>query len=255
MRISGSSTILYMAVTAIALSGATDVAAQRTGSRSTVDRRPLGVGATPYDLEVYETAVGSKPSVQGDPATFELFGFKLGMSVREADRNARRLGLRFNGGNEFGPSFDGRVQILAANLLGRDMPKVPRTLTRTSMIDPDGNRFMLRFVPMEAGATLVTVTYAGSWEGNTPSQYLAALKSRFGKPTSEDVRADSLNARWCSKGDPLSLCDDRPALGVTGGGEVNMELIMGVRVRTELDHRIELKAAAVAAGQRKRPTF
>lgn len=126
---------------------------------ASLDRRPEGVAATPYELESYETSVGATPLVQGDPATFELYGFKLGMSVREADRNARRLHLRFNGGDFMSPSFDGRAAVRAAGLVGGKIPKVPRVLARTSMADSEGNHYLPEFLPMEAGASLSSVTY------------------------------------------------------------------------------------------------
>lgn len=51
------------------------------------------------------------------------------------------------------------------------------------MKDAAGNSYELNFLPMEAGATLSFIAYRGSFEGNTPAQYLAALQDRFGKPS------------------------------------------------------------------------
>lgn len=220
------------------------------------DHRPEGMTPTTYDLEAYDTSVGTTPVVRGDPATFELFGFKLGMSIREADRNARLRHLRFNGGNLTGPSFEGRVAIRAASLLGRNAQTIPRVLERTSMKDAEGNSYMLVFLPMEAGATLVSIAYRGSFEGNTAAQYMAALQERFGKPTHGGGASVGLTARWCSKGDlVLAWCEDRPALALTTLSEINLALNQGERARTDLERRIEAKAAAVAGMERKRPSF
>lgn len=226
------------------------------GAVGGVDRRPEGMTPAPYDLETFETSMAAMPIVAGDPATFELFGFKLGMSVREADRNARRRHLRFNGNNGTNPSFGGRVAIAAATLLGRKPPKVPRVLGQSSMIDADGARYALQFLPMEAGATLVSIAYFGTLQGNSPAQYLAALQQKFGKPTHRSANSDRFDARWCSKGDQaLALCDDRPAFAAGGGTDVVMELLLGSRARRDLDARIEAKAKALAATERKAPSF
>lgn len=231
--------------------GGLNAAALRGGTR-----RPEGLTSAPYDLETYETSVGSTAVVRGDPATFELFGFKLGMSVREADRNARQRHLRFNGGDLTAPSFDGRVNVAAARLLGRKIPTVPRTFERTSLADAAGNHYKLIFLPMEAGATLASVAYYGSPEGNTSSEYLAALEKRFGRPTHRSIATSSFAVRWCSKGDQvLALCDELPALAATGGGDVALDLLQGNRARRDLDKRIEAKATAVASAQRKAPSF
>lgn len=238
-----------------ALLGAPLAYAQGAASQGGFERRPLGMTPTPYELESYETEVAGRPIVQGDPATFELLGFRLGMSVREADRNAKRLGLRFNGGNLTSPSFDGRVKVQAGTLLGRNAGAVPRVLERTSMVDADGHHYLLQFLPMEAGATLASITYIGSWDGNSPAQYLTAMQNKFGKPTSKFTDASSMNARWCSKGDLLALCDTRPALGASGASDVNLVLLIGDRARTDLDRRIDAKASSVAAAQRKAPAF
>lgn len=136
-------TIALLALGAFALAPATAAGASGSegtrGASSVVDHRPEGMTPTPYDLETFETSVGTTPIVAGDPATFELFGFKLGMSVREADRNAKRRHLRFNGGNGTNPSFDGRVEIAAANLLGRNPPKLhARVSDRSSHDEPRG---------------------------------------------------------------------------------------------------------------------
>ena len=219
------------------------------------DRRPEGVAASPYALEIYETSVATRPVFQGDPATFDLYGFKLGMSVREAERNARRLHLRFNGGDFTNPSFDGRVAVRVAGLLGTGSPKIARVLGRTSMADSDGNHYLLEFLPMEAGATLSSVAYIGSWEGNSPADYMAALQGRYGRPSSKDVGQDRLSARWCSKGDTLALCNDRPAFVASGSDKMELSLFLGNRARTELDRRIETKAAAAAATERRKPSF
>ncbi|QXQ07431.1 hypothetical protein KX816_05235 [Sphingosinicellaceae bacterium] len=240
----------------VALSGTYPAVAQRIGSPTGhPDPRPIGMTPEPYGLEIYDTAIAGRPILEGDPATFELFGFKLGMSVREADRNAKRLGLHFNGGNLTNPSFDGRVKMQAASLLGRNAGSVPRVLERTSMTDANGHHYLLQFLPMEAGATLSSITYIGSWDGNSPAQYLAALQAKFGKPTSKYTNTESLDARWCSKGDLLALCDTRPAFGAIGTRDVNLVLLMGNRARTDLDHRIEVRAASVAATERKAPAF
>ena len=253
-------TIPLLAAAAFAFSAGAAAPAGReqapAGVVGGVDRRPEGLTPVPYDLEGFETSVGSTPVVAGDPVTFELFGFKLGMSVREADRNARRRHLRFNGGNGTGPTFEGRVSLAAANLLGRRIPTVPKVLESTSMIDAEGARYVLRFLPMESGATLVSIGYFGSREGNSAAQYLAALEGRFGKPTHRSMGRDDFNVRWCSKGDAvLALCDDRPALSVDFGSDVAIGLILGSRARRDLDRRIEAQAAAVAAAQRKAPSF
>lgn len=211
--------------------------------------------ASRYELESYETSVGTRPIVQGDPATFELYGFRLGMSVREADRNARRLHLRFSGGDATSPSFDGRVAVRAAGLLGTGSPKVPRVLLRTSMADANGNHYLLQFLPMEAGATLSLIAYVGSSEGNSPADYMAALQNKYGKPTSKDLGASRLSARWCSKGDVLSLCDDRPAFAASGSDKIELTLLLGNPAQTDLDRRVETKAAAVAAAGRRKPGF
>ncbi|QXQ06133.1 hypothetical protein KX816_18420 [Sphingosinicellaceae bacterium] len=229
------------------------IGADTTGGRA--DRRPEGMTATPYELETYDTTVASKLLVQGDPATFELYGFKLGMSVREADRNARRLHLRFNGGDFTSPSFDGRVAVRAAALLGRPIPKVPRVLSRTSMADAEGNHYLLEFLPMEAGASVSSITYSGSRQGESPSEFLAALQAKYGKPTSKYAGVDNLEARWCSNGDLVALCDARPALGATGSDRVDIVLVLGSRASHELDHRVDTKAAEVAGAERRPPAF
>ena len=122
------------------------------------------------------------------------------------------------------------------------------------MKDTAGNRYILHFLPMEAGASLVGVTFIGSLEGNSSGQYLAALESKFGKPSSKSARATGFGADWCSKGDS-PICEERPALRAQGSNEVNIFLVSGNRASRELDRRIEAKAAAVAAAKRRTPSF
>lgn len=226
---------------------------------------PSGQAASVGSGRAYGANGAARATSKSDASTFEVGGMKLGMSADEVERVARSRNLttgeqkRLQSFDETldgdrMPSFDTMAANFAADRLDARRPAPVRVINHVVLRDRDGNRYDLRFVPLEQGPALNSIFYTTSMNGNSAATYLAALKKRYGPPYVSSIGPSGFNASWCARNDPT--CETSPHLKVTSdGAEVSMNLNHGYLFRKALDQRIEAKAAALAAAGARKPVF
>lgn len=205
----------------------------------------------------------SRPLVKGDLRTFDVTGFKLGMSPADVQRVAAAAHLLASDGHQRlpfdperlgtrGADFKLNVARAAAFRLGQPRPSGPTVVTEVLLYGPTGERYEINFLPMESGPQLSTVLLIGSSKGNTPKSFFDAVVAKYGKPPTAELRADRFFASWCSRG--FAICDDGPWFMVrTDDHEEQVKLTVGDRARIDLDRRIEAAGAAAAASAATKP--
>lgn len=97
-------------------------------------------------------------SMKGSPATFDLAGFRLGMTEAEAERVLQMRGMTVRRRTR-ADTFEDRVR-KAVNLRGGRLPLVGGSVLDNADIDDGkGGRVMIRMLAWPSGARIRGVTY------------------------------------------------------------------------------------------------
>ena len=210
-----------------------------------------------------EADPAAKPLIKGDLRTFDVSGFKLGMSPADVQRVAsaahllasdghRRLPFDSDRHGTRGADFKLNVARAAALRLGQPRPSGPTVVSEVLLYGPTGEKYYVDFLPMESGPQLSTVLLIASSKGNTPKSFLDAVVAKYGKPPQAQVGVDRFFAKWCSRG--FATCDDGPWFMVGADDhEEQVKLTVGDRARIDLDRRVEAAGAAAAASAATKP--
>lgn len=144
-------------------------------------------------------------TVKGEPATFDLAGFRLGMSEVEIEHVLRTRGMTvLRRGRS--TTFEDNVRGLA-NVRGGRLPmKGGNVLAAIELDDGKGGRVMLRMLAWPDGARVHSVTYIPP-AGTELASWRSLLVERFGAPARDADRmdGDGLHLAWCGQG----LCEGR----------------------------------------------
>ncbi len=143
-------------------------------------------------------AVATQTS-KGAPATFDLAGFRLGMTETEAERVLKERGMSV-GRRTRGITFEDRVR-QAVNLRGGRLPlKGDSVLDNADIDDGKGGKVMIRMFGWPDGARVRSVTYLVP-AGTDPAAWRTLLVSKYGPPSrdSGSIDREGLHARWCGQ--------------------------------------------------------
>lgn len=147
-----------------------------------------------------DTDLASRPLIKGDLRTFDISGFKLGMSAAEAQRVAAAAHLVTSDGSRrlpFDPELHGTRQTsfklnvtrAAAVRLNLPRPAGPSVVSEVVLYGAGDDRYHLHFLPMEDGPRLADVMLISSPKGNTPQSYMDAVTAEVRQGTRGEGRS------------------------------------------------------------------
>lgn len=134
--------------------------------------------------------------------SFDISGFKLGMSLNEANRVAKKQGFQA-GFRTTNYSFEGRALLIANNRLSKKLA-FPAFVPETSNVEAKGERKVrIDWLPTAQGIRITRLSYNVPTEGNNKESIVAQLVAKYGKPTKTDENGSSgtVTMRWCSAGE------------------------------------------------------
>lgn len=138
-------------------------------------------------------------TTKGVPATFDLAGFRLGMTEAEAEQVVKARGMTVTRRSRTN-TFEDRVRKLV-NLRGGRLPmKGGSVLESADIDDGKGGKLMIRMFAWPDGARIRSVTYLPPG-GTDPVAWRALLVAKYGNPArdGDDINADELRATWCGR--------------------------------------------------------
>lgn len=138
-------------------------------------------------------------TTKGQPASFDLAGFRLGMGEAEVEQVLRARGMTVRR-RARGTTFEDNVRGLV-NVRGGRLPlKGGNALESAELDDGNGGRVMLRMLPWPEGARVRSVAYLPP-AGTDPAEWRKLLADRFGAPARDGDRVDGegLHATWCGR--------------------------------------------------------
>ncbi|WP_294235147.1 hypothetical protein [uncultured Sphingomonas sp.] len=157
-----------------------------------VAAQPAAAGQIGVDAAATQTAKGA-------PATFDLAGFRLGMTEGDVERVMRERGLIMKRRTRT-DTFEDRVR-KAVNLRGGRLPlKGGSVLDSVEFDDGKGGKVMIGTFVWPDGARVRSVAYLPP-AGTDPAAWRTMLVGKYG-PLSRDsggIDGEGLHARWCAR--------------------------------------------------------
>ena len=138
-------------------------------------------------------------TTKGSPATFDLAGFRLGMTEAEAERVLKERGMTVRRRSRV-VTFEDRVR-QAVNLRGGRLPlKGGSVLGEADIDDGKGGRIMIRMFGWPDGSRIRGITYLVP-PGVDPAAWRTLLVGKYGAPARDSDRVDGegLRAKWCGQ--------------------------------------------------------
>jgi len=138
-------------------------------------------------------------TIKGNPATFDLAGFRLGMTEAEVERTLKERGMTVRRGTR-AETFEDRVRKLV-NLRGGRMPLKGGSVLDDAVIeDGKGGKVMIRMLGWPDGARIRSVTYLPP-VGTDPGAWRSLLVGKYGAPArdSDSIDGEGLHVRWCGQ--------------------------------------------------------
>lgn len=185
---------------------AVPAAAQRAPITKLLDKIPSVFGNGPKQpaitMPTTPVIVGltraAERSVAGDPVTFDLGGFRLGMSEAEVTAVATSRKLVTKGATRF-VDFESEVRG-AINIAGGagGAPTRRSVLGDTTLQDDAGGRYTLRMLVWPDGAHLSSIVYLAP-QGTTVAEWRRMLVEKWGTAR-EEQPGDTFAARWSKNG-------------------------------------------------------
>jgi len=181
--------------------------------------------------------------------TFDVRGFKLGMSPREAGRIARRerFRRRWNSVFQTTGTFELEAARLANQKLNRPVERSSKSqLSKVQAFDPAGNEVNVEFTLEPSGPRLSRLTYNAKLDGGTPVQAGNALVKRYGVATAGQPGPGHMSWKNSSRAYDLAS----PSLGaVIDDDSIMLFLDQSVDYRKEAFRRMEARAVELAASK------
>jgi hypothetical protein len=157
------------------------------------------LAAQPASAGQIGVAAVAAQTMKGNPATFDLAGFRLGMTEAEVERNLKERGLTVRRRTRV-DTFEDRVRKLV-NLRGGRLPlKGGSILDNADLVDGSGGKIMIRMFGWPDGARVRGVTYLPPI-GTDPGAWRSLLVGKYGAPArdSGSIDGEGLHARWCGQ--------------------------------------------------------
>jgi len=136
-------------------------------------------------------------TTKGIPATFDLAGFRLGMTEADVERVLHERGMTVRRRTR-ADTFEDRVRKLVNLRGGRLSPKGGSVLDNADIDDGRGGKLMIRMLAWPDGARVRGVTYLPP-AGTVPAAWRTLLVEKYGAPAqdSDKVDGENLRAQWC----------------------------------------------------------
>lgn len=209
------------------------------------------VPATALADDPSDTALERVATVPRRVATFDVRGFRLGMSPREVGRIGDRERFRRRWNSVFLTSGDFEVE--ATRIADYQLNRPARASSKAQLkavqaFDPAGAELKLEFTLEPGGPRLSDLTYTARLDGSTRDQAIAALVARYGPPT-----GNGLTVWWADSARAVDL--DSPRLSaVIDGSSMTLFLRQSPNyvqaARKRLNDRAQQIAAARGGGVR-----
>lgn len=180
--------------------------------------------------------------------TFDVLGFRLGMTPREVARVAGRQHFR-RGPNDVVDttgSFEVEATALANQQLNRPTTARSRTyLLRTEGSTPDGSHIALTFTLEPSGPRLSLIQYRARLNGMTKAQFAAALVKKYGP-----YLPGGGSFVWVNPPATLGVWYPSPSLfGIVSESSASLDLSAAQKYRDEMKRRLEARAQQIAASK------
>lgn len=146
------------------------------------------LGVSDESFDTFDTNLGDRPFDPNDVLSFEVRGFKLGMSPREVRRIARREGFKASIAPLTSADWDYRVTKAANETLSRKLADSSKRIwTGQNGTDDSGNFVSLRSSITKAGSLVTSISYEFVSEGQTRAEIQQAVIEKYGSPCLEEV--------------------------------------------------------------------
>lgn len=136
---------------------------------------------------------------KGDPATFDLAGFRLGMSEAEVEQIIKSQRLKVVRASHF-TSFDEQVRSLLRVRGERAPIKGGSVLGQAEFDDGQGGRIMIKMLTWPDTARISSITFLPP-RGTDVPRWKSMLVSKYGPAADGGGSVDDtgLHARWCGR--------------------------------------------------------
>lgn len=229
--------------------------AQRAPITKLLDKVPslLGSGSKQPSITMPATPVivgltkAADRTVANDAATYDLGGFRLGMSEAEAEAVAKGRGLTTKAVTRY---VDFETQVRSAiNMRGgaAGVPTKRGVLGEATLVDDAGGRYILKTLVWPEGAHLASIVYLAP-QGTTAAEWRRMLVEKWGKPRDEQT-GDTFTARWGGVGSGFHAS---ASLGPRGG---TVEIAQPDGTRQQPGKLVEQAADGFIAARAKKPTL
>jgi hypothetical protein len=203
-------------------------------------RQPhVDLPATPVITGVTRAAAAT---ARGDLLTYDIGGFRLGMSEREIEATAGSRRLRTTRVMRV-VSFETQVRSII-NMRGGSAGRAEGSgvLGEATLKDDAGGTYQLRTLVWPDGAHLMSIAYSAA-PGTSAQQWRQMMIEKWGPPTSLSG-GEEFSARWANGG---SGAHADVQLGLRGG-QAYIEVPEGTRSRPQalIDHSVDAFFAANA---------
>ncbi len=189
-----------------------------------------------------DTQLTTTTLAKGRVQSFDILGFRLGMSPREVARVAGKRGVHRG---VVGPSFSGSFELEATGIanvqLNKPIIKRSRSYLETAFGESDrGEQFIFTFTLEPGGPKLSRLNYEARLNGQTPEQVHSALIAKYGPLT------DSY--RWCSDGCGMLGARTAPFMTMNiFNSKLTLTLDAGQRYSDNARRVLEARAQQIAA--------
>lgn len=139
--------------------------------------------ASAFSEDSSDTNLEAKTLLVRRPDTFDIRGFKLGMSPKEAFRVANKAGFRRRWNDTYMTtgSFDLEAKRIANYQLNKPISDHSKTYAHiVTAVARDGSSIQLTFTLEPVGPRLSTIGYNAKADGMTKEQFAAAIIKKYG---------------------------------------------------------------------------
>lgn len=228
---------------------------------SDIDQSQQSVDAEGGTALISATVIGDDPSdtalervalAPRQIATFDLLGFKLGMSPREVGRVASKRKVYQSRDPQLQGSFEVQATALANQSLSR--PVSARSRSRPQFvygITKDRGQVTFEFAPEASGPKLELISYTAPLNGQTKAQLQTALAAKYGAPEVSSFG----KLYWCQG---MRNCQSAPGDKLSvfiGETTVDMALSRSVQYHDQVQAALKARASQIAAQKGKPVAF
>jgi len=234
---------------------AVPAAAQRAPITKLLDKIPSVFGTGPKQPAITMPATpvivgltrAADRSVAGDPVTFDLGGFRLGMSEAEISAVIATRKLTSRGVTRF-VDFESQVRS-AINISGGVGGVETRrgVLGEATLQDDAGGRYVLKTLVWPDGAHLSSIVYLAP-QGTTVAEWRRMLVEKWGTAR-EEQPGDTFAARWSKNGSGFRASAN---VGPRGG---TVEIAPPEGSAQQPGRLVEQAADALIAARAKKPVL